>query len=529
MTATTATPEARALASRLVWGSLEGIALTVRERTLVGAGLGGVVLFSRNVESPDQVRALIEELRATAPGPIHVAVDQEGGHVVRLREPLTRFPSAMALAATGSVPLARAVATASARELAALGVDVVLAPVLDVALEPRNPTLGARTLGSDPALVARLGAAMVEGYLAGGVLPVAKHAPGHGRTATDSHLALPFVGSDRRELERHDLPPFAAAVAAGVPALMTAHIVYDAIDDRPASLSQAVVDLLRADLGFDGLVVTDALVMEAIAGRVPVEQAAVEAIAAGADVAMALDPAGRVTQALATALERGVLPRARVRQAIRRVDAFAARVGGGVADPGWLGHAGLAREVAEGSLTLIRDEGLLPLDRSASIVLVDVGAAALSPVEDAGRATGGSTPLGEALRAVLPVLETVPLDGRELAALPRALDAAEHADLVILATRDAFVTAEQRAAVDAIVGAGRPVLHLAVRSPADLALGDPGAVRGAIAAYADVPATCRALANALVRGRSAFPGRLPMPIPDRGGLDVAEPVPVAVA
>lgn len=342
MSAMTAPREARALAARLVWGSIDGPALTAHERTLVGQGLGGVVLFSRHVESREQVRRLIDELRVTAPGPIHVAVDQQRGHVVRLGEPLIRFPSATALAATGSERLARAVAAATARELAALGIDVVIAPDLDIAPDPDNSIDGITTPGSDPTLVARLRAAMVEGYLAGGVLPIARPTPGHGRTSVDPRLA-----------------PFAAAVAAGVPGLVTAQVVDDPIDGRPASRSQTVVERLRGDLGFDGLLVTDALVADTIAGRVADEQTAVEAVAAGADVAMALEPAGRVIEALAIALDRGILPRARVRQAIRRVDAFAARAGGGAAGAGWLSHAGLAREVAE---ALGSDEEL-PLPR----------------------------------------------------------------------------------------------------------------------------------------------------------------------
>jgi len=553
VSATSTSPEARSLAARLVWGSLEGHALAPHERPLVEAGLGGVVLFSRNVESPEQVQALVEDLRAAAPGPIHVAVDQEGGHVVRLREPLTRFPSSMALGAAGSERLARAVAAASGRELAALGIDVVLAPDLDVALDPHNPTLGARTFGSDPSLVARLGAAMVEGYLVGGVLPVAKHAPGHGRTPIDSHLALPVVRGRRRDIARLDLPPFVAAVAAGVPALMAAHVVYAALDPRPASVSKLVIEaLLRHDLAFDGLVVTDALVMDAIARRVPIEEAAVEAIRAGADVAMVLEPAGRAIDAIASALERGVLERGRVRQAIHRVEAFAARAGppraagpGGPAgsahatdrrDAGteaWetarLVHAGLAREVAEASLTLVRDDGLLPLARSSPVVLVDLGSAATSPVEDAAHAAGGSMSLADALRAVLAPTSVIAIDGGDLAALPSAIAAAERATLVILATRDAFANGEQRGAVARLVEAGRPIVHVALRSPVDLALGDPGSVRTAIAAYSDVPATCAALASALVRGRAAFPGRLPMPIPAVHSRGEPDPVPVVAA
>lgn len=539
MSLITPSPGARGLAARLTWGVLESTSLTSADRALAGAGLGGVVLFSRNVQSPQQLRRLICDLRAAAPGPIHVAIDQEGGHVVRIREPLTRFPSAMAIAATGSVRLARAVAAASARELATLGIDVVLAPDLDVALDASNPTLGARTFGSDPAEVARFGAAMVDGYLAGGVLPVAKHVPGHGRTPIDSHRALPVVRGSRRQLSAVELPPFEAAIAAGVPALMTAHVVYAAVDPRPASISpRLIAGIIRGALGFDGLLVTDALVMDAIARDLAVEEATIAAIEAGADAAMVLDPAPRAIAALARAIDDGRLERRRLRAALRRSDAFAARArlwvgddavpGEGGLEPAWQLHQGLAREVADQSLTLVRDEGVLPLDPGARLLLVDLGSAATSPVEDAER-VAGETGLGRALRAVLPRLDAIAVDGREPSALPAALAEAAAADVVVLATRDAYLSRAQRRAVADILALGRPVVHLALRAPADLALGHPAVVRAAVAAYADVPATCDALAAALVRGARAFPGRLPMPLPASGTLDEPDPLPVAAA
>lgn len=530
--------EARALAARLTWGVLEGSSLTASDRALVRSGLGGIVLFARNVESPHQLRALVQDVRTIAPGPIHIAVDQEGGHIVRIREPLTRFPSAMAIAATRSEQLAHDVAAASARELATLGIDVVLAPDLDVALEPHNPTLGARTFGSDAALVAALGAASVEGFLAGGVLPVAKHVPGHGRTPTDSHLGLPVVRGPGRLLESIDLPPFRAAVSAGVPALMTAHVVYAAVDLLAASVSPRVIArVVRQALAFDGLLVTDALVMDAIAREMAIEDAAVAAISAGADVAMVLEPARRAVDALAAAIHDGRLTPARIRESIQRLDAFAAKFSPHAGDEiipdaadmdgPWGGHPALARAVADASLTLVRDEGLLPLDPGLSVALVDVGSPAASPVEDAESLGDDATELGRALRVFLPRITTVGVDGRTASGMPRAMSVAASADVVVLATRDAFASAAQRRAVADVLSLDRPVVHVALRSPTDLVLGHPSLVRATIAAYSDVRATCAALAVALVTGPGCFPGRLPMPLPDASAVPPPDPVPVA--
>ncbi|HEU4671896.1 MAG TPA: glycoside hydrolase family 3 N-terminal domain-containing protein, partial [Candidatus Limnocylindrales bacterium] len=253
------------IAARLVWASIPGPALDDEARTLIGTGIGGVVLFSKNVLDPAQLARLCGEIRSVAPGPIRISIDQEGGPIIRIAEPLTRFPSPMAIGATRDPRIAYAVARASARELAALGIDVVLAPVLDLASDLRSAVVGARAYGSDPALVARLGAAAVRGYLDGGVLPMPKHFPGHGRTPADSHLAMPWVGGTLADLRARDLAPYRAAIDADAPALMTAHVVHGAIDPGlPATLSRAaLVDLARIELGFRGLLVTDALVMDA--------------------------------------------------------------------------------------------------------------------------------------------------------------------------------------------------------------------------------------------------------------------------
>jgi beta-N-acetylhexosaminidase len=499
-------------AARLVWASINGPELDDEARALLGTGIGGVVLFSRNIVDPDQLRGLCAGIRAAAGGPIRISIDQEGGHIVRIGEPLTRFPSPMAIGATRDPRIAYAVARASARELATLGIDVILAPVLDLAADMRSAVVGARSYGSEPALVARLGAAAVRGYLDGGVLPMPKHFPGHGRTAADSHLAIPVVGGTMAELLAADVPPYRAAMAAGAPAIMTAHVVHRALDSTmPATLStDTLVGLARDALGFDGLIVTDALVMDAIAHLHPIGRAAVEAILAGADVVMALDAAWRTLDALEAAVLNEQIPHRRLAAALARAAAFdraadaaRARIPRRVSVAL---HGRLARRIARSSLTLVSDPTrLVPIAPEARVVLVDVASTRTSPVEDE---RGESITFASAMHERFASLRAVRVEPRSGRGLAEALEASAGADVIVVATRDAFASFDARLVVAAIGGAN--VVRVALRSPADLLL-EPSP-SAAIASYADTPATVDALATALAEGPPAFRGRLPVPL-----------------
>jgi beta-N-acetylhexosaminidase len=249
--------------------------------------VGGVILFARNIEEPRQVWELcrsLQELSLTATGqPLFIAVDQEGGPVQRLKAPLTLIPSARSLGGSATPEQVRRLATQVGRELARLGVNVNLAPVLDVAREPECP-LWERSYSSDPEQAAAMGVAAIQGYLAGGVIPVGKHFPGLGDTKRDSHVELPQVLSNDPE-RREDLWPFQRAVAAGVPMLMTAHVTVPAWDSFPATLSAvAIQERLRRGLGFEGVVITDDLEMGAIAQQATVPAAALQTLRAGADL-----------------------------------------------------------------------------------------------------------------------------------------------------------------------------------------------------------------------------------------------------
>ena len=260
-------------------------------RLLRDYGAGGVVLFARNVDTPEQVADLAREMQAVARDaghelPLVVAVDQEGGRVARLGEPWTVWPPLRALGLAESEDLARGMGEELAKELSACGIRWDFAPVMDVDTNPRNPVIGDRSFGNDPDLVGRLGAAMIRGLQQGGVAASAKHFPGHGDTDVDSHLGLPTIEHSLSRLEDVELRPFRKAVEADVATIMTGHIVVRELDDRlPATLSPKVVQrLLREELKYGGVVVSDDLEMKAVAGSWAPREAAVLAAKAGCDL-----------------------------------------------------------------------------------------------------------------------------------------------------------------------------------------------------------------------------------------------------
>jgi beta-N-acetylhexosaminidase len=303
----------------------ESYARALRERRR-----GGAILFKPNVaDGPRQVASLARSIHAASPGGALLGVDQEGGRVARLRAPLLEVPPMRTVASWGDVALAERIARAVGTELAALGFTIDFAPVLDVNTCPENPVIGDRAFGDDAATCARFGVAWVRGLQAAGLLACGKHFPGHGDTTKDSHVDLPVVDQPLERLERVELAPFRAAVDAGVAMLMTAHVVYRGIDAaRPATMSPAVATSLRGKLGFDGVLVSDDLEMQAIAARMTVEDAAVQAIAAGCDallVCWSEEKQERAVEAMRREAEKSAAFRTRCEQAVTRVRAAAAR------------------------------------------------------------------------------------------------------------------------------------------------------------------------------------------------------------
>ena len=382
----------------------------------LGEGLASVGLFGRNIASPDQLAALTAQLRSERDD-VLVAIDEEGGDVTRLEARTgSSFPGNHALGAVDDVELTRAVAHELGRRLAACGVNLNWAPSADVNSNPSNPVIGVRSFGADPESVARHTAAYVTGLQSAGVAACTKHFPGHGDTAVDSHHALPRIDAGPTVLEHRELLPFRAAIAAGSRAVMSAHILVPTLDpDHPATLSLRILtDLLRGQLGYDGLIVTDGMEMQAIAATYGIERGSVLAIAAGADAicvggGLADDETvRRLRDALVGAVRSGDLPEERLAEAAQRVRElarWAASASQETPDPAPdVTRVDVGLVAARRALTVIGAEDFTPLAEPPYVAL-------LTPV--ANIAVGDETPWGVAaeLARLLPGTETAGFAG----------------------------------------------------------------------------------------------------------------------
>jgi beta-N-acetylhexosaminidase len=391
--------ELERLAAGCLLAGFEGPTVPDWLRRWLEAGLGGVCLFAWNVESPEQVAELTASLRSVREDVV-VSIDEEGGDVTRLEaERGSSYPGNWALGAVDDPALTEQVAAALGADLARAGVNVDLAPVADVNVNPMNPIVGVRSFGADPELVARHVAAFVTGLQSVGVSACAKHFPGHGDTVEDSHLELPTVERDE-ETSAAMLLPFRAAIDAGVGGVMTAHIRIAGVDDVPATLSRTIIDgLLRGELGFEGAVVTDALEMRAVSAGVGVEDGAIRALEAGAD-ALCLGHDLRpepVHAAIVEALRSGRLDEERLHEAGRR----ARNLGSGALEPAD-GFPDIGLEAARRALEVTHDVAL----RRPPLVVELLPEASIA----AGRGNHG---LGDALDAPDVVrLNSEPLDAR---------------------------------------------------------------------------------------------------------------------
>lgn len=319
--------------ARMFMVGFPGTGLDADFQALIRDGVFGAILFKRNVGTPAETAALCRRIKEEAARPFILSVDQEGGRVARLRgEPFTALPPMREIGKTADEALAERVGRLLALELRGVGFDWDFAPVLDVDTNPKNPVIGDRAFHRDPERVARMGVALARGLEAGGVASCGKHFPGHGDTLQDSHLTLPRLPHDLARLRQVELVPFAAYAKAGLASLMTAHVIFDAVDPGvPATMShKAQTGLLREELGFSGVLVSDDLEMKAIADNYRVEEAAVQCVLAGVDLMLVCHRADRqrgAIEALVKAVESGRVPRERIDASNRRLDALAARFG----------------------------------------------------------------------------------------------------------------------------------------------------------------------------------------------------------
>jgi beta-N-acetylhexosaminidase len=312
---------------QLLIGSLPGTTITPELRSLAREfSLGGVTLFSRNIEAPEQVVELSHDVQQLATElPLWVSVDQEGGRVARLKAPFTVWPPMAVLGRSGDPSLAGRFAAALAAELRAVGIMLDYAPVLDIHTNPKNPIIGDRALAESADAVAMLGEAIIRGLQDNGVAACGKHFPGHGDTSVDSHLALPLVEHAPDRIRRVECVPFRQAIKADVAFIMTAHVLMPAFDEeRPATLSPRIVQaLLRDELGFAGVILSDDLEMKAVANAYEVPEAAIQAIAAGCDGVLVcsgdVELQARTLEALVYAEEKGRIPFKRLEDAQKRL------------------------------------------------------------------------------------------------------------------------------------------------------------------------------------------------------------------
>jgi len=494
--------------------------------------VGGVILFSRNVRDARQLRDLTGALQRVARRaghryPLLITIDEENGVVRRLGAGTTVFPGNMALGAAGAGELTRAIARATGRELRTLGVTMNLAPVVDVNNNPANPVIGVRSFGEDPALVARLGAAAVRGYRDAGMLTALKHFPGHGDTAVDSHLALPAIEHGLERLDTVELVPFRAGIDAGADAVTVAHIAFPRLtgDGRPATVAPVIIQgLLRERLGFDGVILSDCMEMDAIAGTMGVDQGAVTALRAGIDLVFVSHRHDRQWASIAAiraAVAGGALPGETVRRAAERVLRLKAHGPSWddlpAADaplPDWVGgeeHRRLAHDAYERAITLVRNEdGRVPLRPGADDRLLVVYPGHESPLwpDDTRHQQGFFV---ESVRRRHPRVEAVALPTRPTSdERAEVLRRAEGAATVVVATMNANLYDEQAELVRDLDAAGRRVVVVAVYNPYDL-LVFPG-VRTYLAAYEYTPPALEAATRVLF-GETAPGGRLPVSLP----------------
>ncbi|MBN1201550.1 MAG: glycoside hydrolase family 3 C-terminal domain-containing protein [Anaerolineae bacterium] len=474
--------------------------------------IGAFCLFAHwNVDSIAQLRALNESLaRAAARGgqlPPLIGIDQEGGQLVAIGHPATELPGNMALGATRSPQLAEQAGRVLGRELLALGLNMDFAPSLDVNLNPASQAVGVRSFGADPLLVAKLGTAMIRGIQAEGVIAVVKHFPGHGATESDTHHVAAVVPHPLERMNQIELVPFQAAIQAGVPAIMTTHVIFAALDaERPATVSPAILDgYLRREMGFRGTIITDAMDMYAVA-RLGAETSIQMALEAGADLIVLAHLPDQLE------LNRRLRDRARP-DALARIDALRAAVPHELPPLDVVGcaeHQEIAQTIADQSITLVRDGGHVPLRLrpDQTVAVITPQAQNLTPADTSSSV---QIALADAIRQRHPRTQAFQLPRQAAEADIRAILAASaSADCVVIGTIVADHDESQAALVRAVHRRGQPLIVVALRTPYDI--GAFPEIDTYLCAYGIRAVSTEAVARVLF-GEIEAVGVLPCPIP----------------
>jgi beta-N-acetylhexosaminidase len=462
--------------------------------------LGGVIYFawSDNVQNPTQIAGLSNGLQKAAISsgahiPLLISTDQEEGLVTRIGAPATTFPGSMALGATRSTSDAEQAAAITGRELRAMGVNMNNAPDSDVNVNPANPVIGVRSFGADPTLVSNMVSAQVKGYQQS-VVTTSKHFPGHGDAATDSHTGLPVIDHDKATWEKIDAPPFRAAIKAGVDVIMSAHIVFPKIDPSgdPSTLSPTVLTgMLRDELGYRGVVITDSLQMAGVRQKYSDAEIPVKALQAGADMLLMPQNVGTAVDAVINAVKTGQLSEQRIDQSVARILAVKLRRGvlfnpfvkvDSVAKKvGTAPSLATAQRITDKSVTVLSNDGSLPL-KAKSVLVTGWGVTTTQNLANALTAQG----------------------------IPASKTATDY-DAIVVTTNGAATDPAQQQLVRDLVATGKPVIAVGVGNPYD-----PGAIPEArtwIDTYSYTAVSMRSLARVLA-GAVGPRGKLPVDIPN---------------
>lgn len=453
--------------------------------------IGGVILFGRNVQTPLQVRALIDSLQnsstqTTLGLPLLVSIDQEGGIVTRLTRGFTIFPGNMALGAANSKELARQAAEVMAREMAAIGINMNLAPVLDINTRKDNPGIGVRSYGDTPELVARMGITVIEAYQQNGIIATAKHFPGKGDAPVDVHLDLPFISHPRARLEGIELYPFIEAIRAGIKAVMTSHVCFPGLEpdpptpfsfQLPATFSRAITEtLLRKELDFQGLVITDDLEMGAISKYFGLSETVVRAVEAGTDLLLICRDYQKQLEGVAglyQAVETGRISEERISASFQRIlklkQEFCKPPTDTLDQVGTIENRSVAYEVARRAVTLVRDhKGLIPLNLSQGcrLLLCYPKVFSLTQVEEGHEPV---TLLSE-FKGLYPDVAGYEFDTDPSPdQIRQAYSLASEADFIVIGSYNSHLKPQQKQLIKELITLRKPLVLMTLRNPYDIA------------------------------------------------------------
>lgn len=492
----------RELAAGVVCVGFDGTAITPElEATLRKTPFAGLILFARNVESLEQTRALTDRIREILRNPL-IAIDQEGGRVARLRDKVEELPAMLAVAAAGSADLAQRAGAQLAFDLRRAGVNVDYAPVLDLMLMRMNTVIGARAFGDDPQQVIRFGDAFARGLRSQGIIPTFKHFPGHGSTEVDSHLDLPAIELDEQAFRSRDLVPF-AKLLPGAEALMTAHIIVRALDPQhPATLSPRILtDLLRGEIGFNGVCFTDCMQMDAIAKGVGTTEGAVQAVIAGADcvlISHRVDLALESIEKIASAVEEGRLSRERLEEAHARVAVLRSKVSPPLPLDAKPPHRGVGREIGRRAVTELRGSAHAVAEKSIIVSFEGVTMEGVQGLHTEHASLAGGTQVAELRLPLEP-------SAQQTDALLADLQIRGKRPIVLM--RRAHVYSAQARAVQAILEAFPDALLVSTREPFDAFMFDRA--RNVLCTYGDDRPSMEGLSDVLFSG-APVEGRFPL-------------------